>query len=671
MEKNSRHTKGIGINGKLIGFLLPTIILVFALLLAVIYTSTTRIVMSKSEELLQSNSETVVRSVESWMNEVLAALNTEKDAMEFFQAGRNLELEYIKHTAGKYDAFPSGIYIGTVDGALVHSSFVPGPEYSFFEKSWYQDGLKSPNFVFGDVYLDENTQGYVVGASSLIKDRNGNPRGVAAADIYLDAISSIVKEVKLEQTGSMFLVEKNTDMIIGHKDDALLGTVLSEQKAPIYPFVSKLIQGEKKGLQTFQDAGGDDMYLYLSDIPDSTWAAVAYVPRSEIMASVRSLVTNLVTIFVISVLALFFMILILIRGIVIKPVREFSFVASQIADGKLDQSIKFSSRDEFGELAQNFNKTVSRLRDYVNYIDEISKVLDQVAAGDLMFELTYDYAGEFEKIKNSLEYISTSLNQTLGQIGEAADQVAAGSEQVSSGAQALSQGATEQASAVEELAATINEISNQVSDNAGSAREANEKMEVLGQEIGQSNSQMQQMIAAMREISDSSGQIEAIIKTIEDISFQTNLLALNAAVEAARAGAAGKGFAVVADEVRNLASKSAEAAKNTTSLIQSSIDAVKRGTKLADETAQSLEAVVSEARSVVQVVEKISEASKQQADSIVQVTQGVDQIASVVQTNSATAEESAAASEELSGQAHVMKELVGQFRLRHSMEEMS
>lgn len=664
MEKNNRNTKGIGINGKLMGFLIPAIILVFALLLAVIYSSTTKIVMSKSEELLQSNSETVVRSVESWMNEVLAALNTERDAMEFFQAGRNLELEYIRHTADQYEAFPSGIYIGNTDGTLVHSSFVPGPEYSFFDKGWYQDGLKAPEFVFGDVYLDENTNSYVVAASSLLKDRNGNPRGVAAADIYLDAISSIVKEVKLEQSGSMLLVEKNTDMIIGHKDAALLGTVLSEQKNPMYSYASQLIQSGKTGQQTFQETGGDEMYLYLSNIPDSSWAAVAYVPRSEIMASVRTLVVRMVTIFVISVLLLSAIVLFLIRRIVIKPVREFNFVSSQIADGHLDQSIRFESRDEFGELALNFNKTVSRLRDYVNYIDEISKVLGQVADGDLIFELTYDYAGEFAKIKRALEHISVSLNGTLGQIGQAAEQVTAGSEQVSSGAQALSQGATEQASAVEELAATINDISSQVSDNAGSAREASEKMEVLEQEILHSNDQMQEMIAAMKEINDSSSQIGAIISTIEDISFQTNILALNAAVEAARAGEAGKGFAVVADEVRNLASKSAEAAQNTTTLIQSSIDAVKRGTQLADETARSLVTVVSEAQSVVSVVEKISEASRQQADSIVQVTQGMDQISSVVQTNSATAEESAAASEELSGQAHVMKELVGQFHLK-------
>ena len=347
-----------------------------------------------------------------------------------------------------------------------------------------------------------------------------------------------------------------------------------------------------------------------------------------------------------------------------KPVKELDDVASKIADGDLDQSITYRSRDELGYLAVNFNKTVTRLRDYVKYIDEISDVLRQIAGGNLMFQLTYDYAGEFAKIKQALEEISTSLNNTMGQINMAADQVSAGSDQVSSGAQALSQGATEQASSVEELAATINEISSQVKANAESAQQGSKLAEDAGAKMEEGNRQMQEMITAMADISEKSGQIGKIIKTIEDIAFQTNILALNAAVEAARAGAAGKGFAVVADEVRNLASKSAEASKSTAMLIEGSIQAVEKGTKLADETAHTMNEVVEVSKQVVTVVDGISQASSAQASSIAQVTQGIDQISSVVQTNSATAEESAAASEELSGQAQVLKNLISQFKLK-------
>ncbi len=347
-----------------------------------------------------------------------------------------------------------------------------------------------------------------------------------------------------------------------------------------------------------------------------------------------------------------------------KPVGELDNVAKKIAEGDLDQNITYKSKDEIGTLSVNFNKTVGRLRNYVSYIDEISSVLRQIAGGNLVFDLTLNYEGEFAKVKQALEEISLSLNDTLGQINQAADQVSSGSDQVSSGAQALSQGATEQASSIEELAATINEISTQVKDTAANANAVRQQTDQTGEQVATSNEQMQEMIAAMTEISDKSGQISRIIKTIEDIAFQTNILALNAAVEAARAGEAGKGFAVVADEVRNLASKSSEASKSTAALIEGTVQAVEKGTEIANATAESLFAVVESTKGVVSSVDKIASAADQQAESIAQVTQGIDQISSVVQTNSATAEESAAASEELSSQAQVMKGLVGRFTLR-------
>lgn len=369
-------------------------------------------------------------------------------------------------------------------------------------------------------------------------------------------------------------------------------------------------------------------------------------------------------IFVLCVAALMFAIMI-VKGIT-GPVREMDEVAKLIADGQLNESIQYQAKDELGDLANNFNSTVTRLRDYVNYIDEISKVLNQIADGNLNFQLTYDYAGEFAKVKSALENISVSLNDTLGQINQSADQVASGADQVSSGAQALSQGATEQASSIQELAATITEISDQIKQNANNALHASEKANVVGTEVMESNTRMQNMVAAMSEISQSSNEIGKIIKTIEDIAFQTNILALNAAVEAARAGAAGKGFAVVADEVRNLASKSAEASKNTAALIESSLQAVENGTQIADDTANSLLNVVNGVKEVAETIDQISTASNEQAESIEQVTLGVDQISGVVQTNSATAEESAAASEEMSGQAQMLKELVARFHLRET-----
>lgn len=316
------------------------------------------------------------------------------------------------------------------------------------------------------------------------------------------------------------------------------------------------------------------------------------------------------------------------------------------------------------------NEMVSCSKKIVFALSQIIKDEEQLLTGMSKGDFTVSsncrelYIGDFEPLLKSIQGICFRLNDTIEQITEASVQVDAGADQVSSGAQSLSQGATEQASSVQELAATINDISTQITANAENAQNANELSSHVGAEIFSSNQHMSEMTDAMSAIGEASNQIGKIIKTIEDIAFQTNILALNAAVEAARAGSAGKGFAVVADEVRNLAGKSQDAAQNTTTLIENAIAAVENGTQIANTTAEAMGKVVVSAQDVVNLINSISEASRNQADSVAQVTQGIDQISSVVQTNSATAEESAAASEELSGQARLLKDLMSTFKIR-------
>lgn len=352
--------------------------------------------------------------------------------------------------------------------------------------------------------------------------------------------------------------------------------------------------------------------------------------------------------------------LFVIRSI-IRPVAELDAAARQMAEGRLDAQISYRSRDEIGSLAESIRTMRAALQ---GYISNIAEILGALSEGNLDLSVDMEYQNDFAPIKTSLEQILEKLNQTLAQIYEASQEVAMSAEQVSGGAQSLAQGSTEQAGSVEELAGAVNEISGRVERNADNARQASSNMDETTREIHDGGQKMEELVTAMQEMADTSGEIQRIVKTIDDIAFQTNILSLNAAVEAARAGSAGKGFAVVADEVRNLAAKSASAAKDTTALIENTIASISNGNQMVRKVEESLQRVEEKAQKVSAQVAEITEASEKQAGTLAQIDARVEQISSVTQTNSATAEESAAASEEFSGQAEMLRNLVGLFKLK-------
>ncbi len=364
----------------------------------------------------------------------------------------------------------------------------------------------------------------------------------------------------------------------------------------------------------------------------------------------------------ISIIATVFISIILTRTFTV-PIKKICDAMQAVARGEMESaSLDIQGKDEFAQLAKDI---MTGIEDTNTIVEDLSRRLSELADGDFTLSNDNDsiYVGEYAKINESFHEFVNKMNSTLIQVNNASEQVASASQQVALGAQSLAEGSTQQSFSLQELAESIGDVSEKINDNAKLSKQGADMSVTSAEYVDTSNQQMKLLMKSMEEIDSKSKEISKIIKAIEDIAFQTNILALNAAVEAARAGNAGKGFAVVADEVRNLAAKSAEAAQNTTSLIEASITAINNGVELANKTASNLDDVVEKAKETNGLIENISVATASQSEAINSITGGLDHIAGIVHINSATSEESAAASEELSSQAAFLKSLVSTFKL--------
>lgn len=347
---------------------------------------------------------------------------------------------------------------------------------------------------------------------------------------------------------------------------------------------------------------------------------------------------------------------------IVEPLKSLDNAALELSNGNLHSNIDVQSEDEIGELADALRLSIEILS---SYVDDIARAMKEFSDGNFDVQPEVEWKGDFIGILDSFMKFEESMAHTVKGIQRAADQVKAGSEQVAQGSTDLAQGATEQAGVTQELTATIENVAEQVSRNAENVKVISRKVENVGKDIVDSNEKMDRMIESMDEISKTSSEIEKIIETINDIASQTNLLALNASIEAARAGDAGRGFAVVADQVSMLAAQSANAAKESATLIQSSVNAVENGKIAADEAAKKLSGVVEGSAVITREVNEVAEELAGQNNSFEQIKEGVEHVNDVIQTNSATSQECAASSQQMSEQATALEELIRKFKVAH------
>ena len=547
---------------------------------------------------------------------------------------------------------------------------------SLFDGNNYSDREYFQQAIQGNTWISTPTISKITGELSIMVAaplwQNGIQGSQIVGVVYFvpdeEFLNDIMSAIKISDNGGAYMLDKDGNTIADTTMDTICNQNI-EQEAQSDSSLKSLasmhtqMRSGESGFGSYR-IGGVSKYLAYAPVSGTDgWSLGVTAPVSDFMGSTyRNIVIIAVLVAVVVVLAV--VISIRIANSLGKPIRECAHRLQLLQEGDLTSPVpEFNRKDEIGLLTDATNQIVHVLQ---GIIEDIGYLLGEISQGNLNARSKNRelYVGDMSAVLSTLQELERGLSDTMSQINTAAEQVSSGAEQVSSGAQALAQGATEQASSVQELAATINDINTTASDNTMAAQQAQDKANQAGAHVAACNDKMGELKQAMSDIFQGHQEIGQIIAAIENIAFQTNILALNAAVEAARAGSAGKGFAVVADEVRSLASKSDQAAKQTKEMIEHSMSNVERGNILTDEVSQALDQTVELAKDAVGLMNQVAENIVTETDSIRQVSEGTDQISSVVQTNSATAEESAAASEELSGQSQLLKELVARFTLR-------
>ena len=519
--------------------------------------------------------------------------------------------------------------IATIDGTTAQANDIIASDPNIVEINTHAEGSTG---------VTTNSDGYIVVTSTYSK-------GTASITTSTAWLGNIIETMHTSDATEFYLMTSDGRLLA-----AMNGSLSAEQVAGYMNI---------NDVRTITE-NGKGRIVTASQIIGTDWTAVVTCDASEFLGN-----ASLAIIIMIATTAISFVVGALVISKFVKriivPLNDINNKILDMADGKLSgDAVEVHTGDELETLAD----AVNRMAAYTNtIIKDIETVSEKLAAEDLTIEPAADYIGDYAPIKEALYGIINSTSNVIRQIESSSRLVSDGSNKMSDNSTTLSQAATEQAATVEELNASIIEISSNITANADSAGKAKVLADDCMKIVDEGNVKMKDMLSAMEEINETSSQIANIIKTIEDISFQTNILSLNASIEAARAGEAGKGFAVVAGEVGQLAGKTAEAAKNTTALIKTSLAAVENGTVMANETAKMLNKIVGETDDTAKVIDQIAAASQEQADSVKQILVGMDQISTSVQMTSGSSAECAASAEELSGQAGVLLDLVQRFKV--------
>lgn len=552
-------------------------------------------------------------------------------------------------------------WIADMDTSVITQSdgYTSGDDWDITGRVWYESCMETGSTVLTEPYVDPASGKVILSAVTPVYGGTGGEIiGVTGIDVSLEHLTAIMDEYKIGSDGYVFLLSAE-GTILYHPEEELQQKNISE--IDISQNVKDAVAAGKGQFLKYK-VSGTTKYGVVGQVGSTGYTVISNLPFIEYYSQLIFMIVALIVVFAAGIL----MIVLSIRRSAAKlsqPIKELNHTAQQLAAGDLDVQLDITSEDEIGELGESIGKTVSRLKEYIVYIDETAEVLNRIASGKLSIELKNEYIGEFQKIKDALLNISASMHDVMQGIRDSSGQVSVGASELAEASQMLAQGAQTQAASVQELAATAATVTEQVQENRKGAELSVKATIHVTAMIEQNQDKMKMMMGAMNEIRETSQKVVGIIQTIEEIAEQTNLLSLNASIEAARAGELGKGFAVVADEIGKLALESSKAASVTKELIGVSMEEINKGSEIANNVMISLEKSVDAVGDVNDMIKKAAEEAILQTENMERIRIGIDGIAQGVNDNSAVSEETYATSEQLANQTVSLNDMVQRFEL--------
>ena len=670
-EKKQKNRKGIQfqIQSKIGAAIVAVMAIIAILVVTVVYN----LVIDANDKDLEQGAEAVSLQVEKYFapfEGIVQQFATDEDVkniLDTTKAGERMTensiyptvLEKMVATANLDTQNIQGTFVADIDSSasITSGGTISGKDYDVTTRVWY-DCTKTGKTMITKPYISASTGKTILSIVQPVFNQNKTVVGVVGIDVVIETIINVMGNYTIGDNGYIMLLASDGTFVY-HPNSQLIDTLIRDMD--ITDNIGQAISSQSSQALKYK-ADGQRKFGYIMPIGDTGFIALSCIPNTQYYSLLGVAVALLLLVIVLGVI----FILVLMSRLssrIVRPLIKLNSAAMELAQGNLDVTIEAQTDDEVGELGKSIEKTVVRLKEYIDYIDEISEVLANMADGKLFINLKYAYVGEFEKVKDALNNISASMMEVMTSIVDGANQVSSGSDDLAKAAQGMAENTETQASAIEELLATATTVAEVVKENRDNSEKSAKYTNEVADVMEDSKKQMAQMREAMDKIQESSKQVVGVIKAIEDIASQTNLLSLNASIEAARAGEAGKGFAVVAGEIGGLANESANAVNTTRNLINVSLDEIEKGNTIVNDVISSLDNAVERVRIANGMIQDTAKAADVQMQGIDQIRDGIDSMSQVVQGNSAVAEETSATSEELAAQSVTLNELVQRFDL--------